>query len=206
MCFSVQASFAVALLLSVLAVIALRRVRAHRYYPFASIPGLFALQQYAEGVIWLNHDYGSAYELVKPAAYTFLGIAFGVWPVLMPFALYLIEKDVRRRVVLSVLLLWGIACAAYSLWALTTYGAQAVVKEHHIYYDFVAPQASNFNMFLYWMPVVGSFFVSSRKFMPLFGALVSLALAASYYIWYTYLTSVWCFFAAIISACIIALI
>ncbi|MBA3953956.1 hypothetical protein H0X48_01355 [Candidatus Dependentiae bacterium] len=206
MCFSVQASFAAALLLSTLGYTALRRVRSSRYYPFACVPMFFALQQYAEGALWLNHDYGILHELVKLAVYAFLGIAFGGWPILMPFALYLIEKDISRRIVLSLLLLWGIAFAAYSLWALSTYGAEAVIQEHHIYYSFIAPQSNSFNMFLYWIPVVGSFFVSSKRFMPLFGLIVSIALAVSYYMWYTYLTSVWCFFAALLSACVVALV
>jgi hypothetical protein len=206
MCFSVQASFASALLLSALGYLALRRVHSRRYYPFACIPLFFALQQYAEGILWLHHDYNLMPQWTSFATYTFLITAFGIWPLWMPFSLYLVEKDITRRIVLSLLVLWGIAFSAYCLWVLSIYGAHAVIREHHIYYTFSSPQANAANMLFYWMPVVGSFFVSSRRFMSLFGVVITLALIATYYIWYTYLTSIWCFFAALLSAFVVLLV
>ena len=54
MCFSATASFAAAGVLGTIGVATLRHVREPRSLLFASVPMLFAVHQFAEGMVWLG--------------------------------------------------------------------------------------------------------------------------------------------------------
>ena len=69
MCFSAAASFTAGAVLTGIGVATLRKVEHPTYYLFASIPLLFAVQQFSEGVLWLtlpsaNPDFGGLKQLL----------------------------------------------------------------------------------------------------------------------------------------------
>jgi hypothetical protein len=57
MCFSASASFGASLVLSVIGVATIKNTRHREQLPFASIPFVFAVQQFSEGVLWLTLPY-----------------------------------------------------------------------------------------------------------------------------------------------------
>ena len=54
MCFSTSASFAAGITLTVIGVASIKKVKDPSQFLFASIPFLFGVQQFAEGVLWLT--------------------------------------------------------------------------------------------------------------------------------------------------------
>lgn len=88
MCFSAMASFAAG---AVLLPVGLRAVRLAmlrepaRWLPLAVTPLLFAGQQGLEGIVWLALDHAVPPFWLRPAALAYLGFAFAVWPVWMPW-------------------------------------------------------------------------------------------------------------------------
>jgi hypothetical protein len=54
MCFSASASFGAGAALTVLGVLSLRKSESRSHIMFASIPLLFAAQQFTEGFVWLS--------------------------------------------------------------------------------------------------------------------------------------------------------
>ena len=96
MCFSATASFGASIVLTGIGVASLKQVKEPAQYPFASIPLIFGVQQFFEGVVWIasTNSQWSGYQY--PAAYGFLVIAQMVWPLLFPLAFQGIVKDVLR--------------------------------------------------------------------------------------------------------------
>ena len=53
MCFSASASFGAGIVISTIGVVTLKKVSSPAHYYFALIPLFFAIQQFAEGFLWL---------------------------------------------------------------------------------------------------------------------------------------------------------
>ncbi len=88
MCFSATASFVTGVLLIPVGLrsvsLALRQDPS-RWLPLAVTPLLFAGQQALEGIVWLVLDQALPGSLLRPAALAYLGFAFALWPVWMPW-------------------------------------------------------------------------------------------------------------------------
>jgi hypothetical protein len=200
MCFSAQASFIAAALLAGIAALTFRAVRKKEQVPFATMPLIFAIQQFAEGILWIllpNNSYPPAIEAAK---YIFLSIAFIVWPTLIPFSLLALEKDMIRRYILAFLSVIGIAWSFASIYYLATYGATAQIETCHIYYQIIGILKEDYwQIALYCLTTIISFFISSTRALQILGGIIALSFIAAYLLYYTYFISVWCFFVAIIS-------
>jgi hypothetical protein len=169
---------------------------------FAGIPLLFAAQQAAEGTVWQT-IHGGHPLLNRFAVSGFLGIALVVWPTWLPFALRLVERDPTRRRALGALFWAGGAVAAAALVLLVRFHPVAQIAGHSIRYDYVgsgdAP-ARLLYLGAYVVPTVAPFFVSTLKLARPLGIVLVLSLVASVIVQRDALTSVWCFFAAILSS------
>lgn len=200
MCFSARISFfAVGLLVSI-AIATYRKVRGFHVLPFASIPAIFAVQQLAEGVLWLLVPDGTYLGLIALAKYTFLSIALIVWPIYAPFSILLLEKNPLRRAIMGVCLILGFCWSLATLWYLVHYGAMVDVRSCHIYYEVLGIDYSTIaQLIAYCIPTLIPFLVSSKFSIQLLGCLIGVSCIVSYIVWYSYLTSIWCFFAAILS-------
>lgn len=207
MCFSAGASFTAAAVLSVIGLLSVAKAPSKSYVPFAMIPLFFALQQFAEGILWKTLSDNSYATLNVSMIYTFLFFAAVVWPIWMPFSLLLIEKIQERKKILSLLVIAGITVSLYGLYNLLMYGASAELHCHHIAYTY---DTYNYNSIvatlIYALPTVGSFFVMRDRIFWVFGALLGASCILSHIFWKLYSVSVWCFFAALLSAFVIMII
>jgi hypothetical protein len=204
MCFSAPVSFASGVILSATGVVAAGKIERPEQRQFSSVPFLFAIQQFAEAVLWLTLRSGGREWLTNAATYTFLISALVVWPLAVPLSMRLMEKDAGRRRILTVFLFAGIVLALYYAFCLATRSVTAQIEGHHILYiDNFPARFTNAAFFLYIAATVAPLFVSSVRRMKVFGVLIaaSLALSAAIFAWY--LTSVWCFFAAAASMTIV---
>lgn len=75
MCFSAGASISAGVLLSVLGTETLRKVHKPSQIVFAGIPAFFAVQQFAEGAVWLTIPRKEYAALLSAATYIFIIMA-----------------------------------------------------------------------------------------------------------------------------------
>lgn len=200
MCFSAGASFAGGAVLTTIGVMSVRVARKPSQKLFAAIPLLFAFQQLSEGVVWLNLRSGSNQGLLMTAAYIFLVMALVVWPVMMPVAVRIIEEDRNRKRVITWMMAAGIVLSGYYAFCLVSFNVTPVISGFHIKYVNDFPRSlSDIAFVVYAIATLGPLFTSGVKKMYLFGILVTLSCIITGIFYREYLTSVWCFFAALIS-------
>ena len=205
MCFSASASFIASGLLSLCGGIALwRSVHTRRTSIFvAGAPLLFALQQAAEGLVWL-HGYSWA-------ALTFLFFAFGVWPFYIPFSLLVAESDKKKRKALCALTVLGSGVSLCLLISLVSSPVAFHVQGCHLVYDVVGrllamPWLRWPVSVCYCITTIAPFAISSMRYMPVVGLLIGLSCLVTCLFYTVYFISVWCFFAALISSAVVVII
>ena len=198
MCFSATASFSAGTLLLGLGTLTLKSARRPRERPFAAIPLLFAVQQLSEGVIWLTFRY-EAPQLNVVITYVYSFFSHVLWPVYVPVAVLLMEPSEWRRRALLVFVAAGVAVGAYLLYFLVAFPIVSRPTGQHIEYvspHFFAAAA----MTLYLMSTTFSPIISTHRMVKAFGVLALLFFAAAYFFYAIWFISVWCFFAALLSA------
>ena len=198
MCFSATASFSAGAILLGLGTLTLKSARRPRELPFAAIPLLFAIQQMSEGVIWLTFRYEAPQvNAVMTHVYSFFSHV--LWPVYVPVAVLLIEPPGRRRRALLVFVAAGVAVGAYLLYVMVAYPIVSRPIGQHI--EYVSPHFFALAaMTLYLMSTTLSPFLSTHRTVKVFGVLALSSFAAAYFFYATWFISVWCFFAALLSA------
>ena len=162
MCFSASASFTAGVGLTLIGIVAL--LRAPRGYRLlASIPFLFALQQFSEGIVWLILTGVQSAEsvarsplglLIAPmrvftkglkipvhvdailtaAVLTFLFFALVIWPFWLPLACLRCETNNFRSHIIFSLWFMGSIISCIMLFGLVDYGADAKIVGGHIVY------------------------------------------------------------------------
>ena len=203
MCFSAGASFAGGAVISAIGVASLKSAGNPSQKLFAGIPMLFACQQFSEGVVWFTLRSGDNYQLQMTAAYMFLVMALVVWPFIIPLAVLRLEEVKKRKEIITGMLVAGVILSGYYTFCLISYSVRPIINEFHIQYLNDFPESlSNAAFGVYVIATMGPLFASSIKRMSLFGILVLLSCIVTGVFYKEYLTSVWCFFAALISAVI----
>lgn len=207
MCFSAPASFVAGVGLLLVGSVTLVKAKTSPQYVLACIPILFAVQQIIEGVLWLALSQSAYARWSDLAMYLFLVFAQIVWPILVPLSLLLFEKDPVRKKILFGFLCAGVLAALYLGYSLLNFEASAKIEDHHIRYSLEFPfQSKLLRGIPYMLATAISPFVSSNKWLRLLGW----GLVASYVftaiIYKDYLTSVWCYFGAILSMLILFII
>ena len=201
MCFSATASFTAGVALLVVGTATARLAKGRAELPFAVIPLLFGIQQLIEGVLWLTLPAGPGLlSTVLTHAYSFFSHVF--WPVYVPLAVLLLEPARWRRRALFGIALAGAAVGLYLLYILVRLPVVAEVSNSHIAY--LSPHFYVLAvMALYVLGTCVSLMVSSHSAVRLFGAAAFLSFMAAYFFYATWLISVWCFFAALLSGIVL---
>jgi hypothetical protein len=205
-CFSATGSFGVAAVLAGVGVASVAQKKVNAHHLLGATPLLFSVQQVAEGMVWrtINDPGPSTLNLVSIAV--FLGLALVIYPIWSPLALFVAERNPRRRKSLGALLAFGVCVAIYAGALLTQQRPVARVASHSITYDYdKVGSALVLALYLpgYVIPTVVPFFVSTMKHAKLMGGILVVGLVATFVIKRQALTSVWCFFAAVMSGAIV---
>jgi hypothetical protein len=161
-------------------------------------PAIFATHQFIEGVLWLNHDgvLPDTYQSVAVHAYAL--IAYVLWPMLVPFAAYLLEGDRRRRLIIlgcQVIGLWaGLALLVSFVREPVSVSADCCSLTYHV-------NAPEMLIAPYLVAVCIPFLVASCRGLVFFGlAVAGSCIAAAILATASAFPSVWCSFAACLSA------
>ena len=198
MCFSATASFSAGAVLIGIGALTLKSAQHRREWPFAAIPMLFAIQQLSEGGIWLTFS-ADAPLLNTVITHVYSFFSHVLWPIYVPVAVLLIEPSGRRRRVLLTFVAAGLAVGVYLLYFLVAFPVVSRPTGQHI--EYVSPHFfAAVAITLYLMSTTLSPMVSTHRTVKVFGVLALLSFATAYAFYATWFISVWCFFAALLSA------
>lgn len=196
MCFSMEVSFGAAAVLSGIGVATVRQAKQLSQLWLVVIPFLFAFQQASEGVLWLALTRGwTNCGLECVARYSFLILAYATWPWWFPLALSQVEYNRERRRILYGFLMAGLALSVYNFLYLYNQGMGAQIVQHSIQYTNTLPNEGPLYLILVSVPWA----VSSSRYGYLCAIVGALSFAITFFLYWETFTSVWCFFAAIIS-------
>jgi hypothetical protein len=200
MCFSAGASFTAGAFLTVAGAATFMEARKPSQKLFGAIPLIFGIQQLAEGCLWLTLQNGDHFILQKISTYIFLTSAVILWPVMIPLSVLLMEEKGKRRMILKILLGTGIALLLYYAYFLYFRKITPQILDCHIFYRNSSPHSLMLPTFLIYLTVtLTPLFISSMKRMYLLGILMLLSCVVAVIFYTKFVTSVWCFFAAVIS-------
>jgi hypothetical protein len=202
MCFSATASFVSAGLTGMAGIVSVTRVKTAREIPLAAIPIFFAVQQGAEGFLWINLPSDPHGPLTSGLTLVFLLFAEVLWPIYAPFAVWLIEPSDKRRWPMVACVVIGLGIGLYLLWWILSQAQGAAIVDNHIEYTTGARHSDTLG-FAYLVATCLPMLLSSRRILLVLGVIVLTGSFTAYlYYWETY-TSVWCYFAATASVVIV---
>ena len=200
MCFSATASFTASALLLGMGALTLRRVERTQDWALAGIPWLFAVQQATEGVVWLSLS-GHAPGVQNVATQVYSVFSHVLWPIYVPWAVWLAQSPGPRRRLVAWLGAGGMAVGAFLLYGMFANPIVAHAVGQHI--DYESPHFYLAAVLVLYLPATtGSPMLSSHVWVRRFGVLALIASAAAYLAYARWFISVWCFFAAALSAVI----
>jgi hypothetical protein len=201
MCFSPSASFIASGVIASIGVATLRHVHEPRTLLFASVPMLFALHQFTEGLVWLGLDGRIDRLALHRAAMVFTLYAQAVLPILIPAAIALMElPGWRRRAILWLTALGAIVCI-WDGYGLIFLPSRVFVDHNSIAYRNV--MTGNFWIScVYIVSTCGSLLLSSHRVVRIYGVLNIFVLTIVQIVKEYAFASVWCFYAATMSALI----
>jgi hypothetical protein len=193
MCLSAPVSFAASAVLTATGGAIVNEKPLKSEILIAVIPFLFAAQQAIEGVQWMLIKQGEPSLLL---GYVFLFFAFLLWPVYIPVAVYMIERDKWRKIILRWLVVAGFVVAAWLLFFTLSSSLDIQVYNRSIMYSLpYSPYITE----LYALVIAGSLLLTSHKIIRWFGYTIVAAFLVSYFFFIVTITSTWCFFAALLS-------
>ena len=201
MCFSAPVSFAASAFVAGAGALALRETRTITERPFASVPLLFAMQQFVEGVLWLLLPQigtgGASHLLVQVYAF-FIGV---IWPMVIPLGILLIEPDRLSKRLMSVVFAIGVIVAIGTFIIILRYGVEVAVVNHCLVYS--NPFGGGLLVrSAYVIATCAAYFLSSHRSVRWTGVAMVGGFGVAYSFYHLNWPSVWCFFAALVSALI----
>jgi len=203
MCFSPEASFAGGVIISAIGVVTIRKVQKSSQVLFASIPLFFGIQQIAEGFVWMTIPLPEYIAVQKVFVYIFLIMAQVIWPVMIPLSVLFMEESKKKKKMLYILLgIGGLLSVYYATCLIIFHINPRIVGYHIIYYNDFPRNISIPATLVYLIATIPPLFISSLKRTHLLGMLMTFSCIVTIIFFRQYLTSVWCFFAAIISGVI----
>ena len=198
MCFSAEVNFVASAAIGAVGIATLAHVRQPRDVLFASMPLFFALHQFTEGFVWLGLN-GTIGETARDnVAFLFLFYAQGLLPILMPLSVLLMEDIGWRRISLAVITVIAFVFGAYMIWGVTSFPTSCYAENSSIVYSNPVTE-SWWTGITYILVTCGALVLSGFSVVRWFGVfnligLTIIMIAKSYAF-----SSVWCFYAAVIS-------
>jgi hypothetical protein len=200
MCFSATASFSAGVVLTVIGIASIKKTHHKSQLLFASIPLIFGVQQISEGVLWLTISNPDYFNIQNIFTHIYLFVAQIVWPIWVPLALLLLEKNETRKNIQRVLVGAGLLVGVYLSYCLIMFTVESEIVGYHIKY--VQDYPSYFLYYgitLYILATVVPTFFSHIKRMWILGITIIISYIISAIFFQFYILSVWCFFSSIIS-------
>lgn len=200
MCFSAEASFIGAAALGIIGTATLKMPLKKQNLLWAAIPCFFGLQQFFEGIVWLDLRGSiphSAFTVLAKDLYLFFALAF--WVIWIPFAFLVAESNPMRKSLMKIILFFGFITASVNLNSYNILEISPSVNKHSINY---LSEAVLYKKAFYLAIVAAPPFISSLRYMKVFSLLIIVSAVIAEYFYTKTFTSVWCFLGSFISACL----
>lgn len=194
MCLSPEVDLAAGLIISVVAVDAIRHNRHNRTLPIALLPGIFALHSFASVFVWWSFQ-GSVSETVgNVAANFYIFVAFVLLPIYVPVATLLVEPNGWRKNALKVFTVIGTIAGLVYLYYIVQGGAS--VDECTAFLDFHVAGPSWLMSVFYGAATCGAMLFSGYRPLFIWGVLNCIAIVVLNDRLSHALPSLWCLWAA----------
>lgn len=197
MCFSAEASFTASAVLAGVGYFTLKTPKPRNLQLLAAVPLLFAIQQFSEGFLWLYFSQVLTHPYVRVVAeHVYMFFAYLFWPIVFPLAILIPEKIHVRRIGIGLVLALGTVWTLSMLYLYPESVFSAHIAGQSIQYvgesDFV-------RKVVYGSVIILPCFISSLRGMTILGSFILASYIVSEIFYQYVFTSVWCFFAALIS-------
>ncbi|MEO5322997.1 hypothetical protein PV773_06710 [Mesorhizobium sp. CC13] len=174
-----------------------------RYLAIGTLPLLFGLQQFVEGLVWTAGAAGDA-ALASQYSLVYMFFTWIVWPIWVPLSAYALETGARRRILIPFIIagamLGGLQYLPYFAhqgWLTTSFFQWSVRYQDINLLDYLIPRAVTYAIYL--TLVIVPFLLVRDRDVKIFGLLVMAVVIVTYVFFsYAYI-SVFCFGAAIVS-------
>ena len=202
MCFSPQGDLAGGIVVVAIGVDALRHVKGRsEYVALAALPIVLGLHQVDEAFVWWGLQGHVARGIGQLAMWIYLVVALVVLPILVPMLVTFLEPTPRRRWRIVPFTVVGVVAAAVLLEAMLVGHPGARLARYHLAYT-IGLRHGILVIGLYIVATCGPFLVAGYRSFFWFGvanlgAVVTLALLCA-----DGFTSLWCFYAALVSGAI----
>lgn len=207
MCFSPEASFGAAAGLTVIGAISYKKAEKTDLRLLALVPIFFGFQQFTEGIVWLTNMYDGWASLKSLSTNVFMFFAWIVWPLFVPWLLYVQEKKKTRKKILLGLVIMGVFVASVLTYILIGIGVEGEIQDCSIAYNFdFKHDFQIYFVLMYQSVTILPSLISSLGKIWLMGV-ANFAMSMFSRIYYKdHIISVWCFLAALSSAVVLYVI
>lgn len=194
MCLSPEVDLAAGILISVVAVDAIRHNRHKKTLPIALLPGIFALHSFASLFVWWSFQGVVSDAIGNAAANFYIFVAFVLLPIYVPLATLLVEPRGWRRHVLQGFTTVGIIAGLVYLYYIVQ--GQASVQECTAFLDFHVAGPSWIMSAFYGAATCGAMLFSRYRPLFIWGVLNCAAIIVLNDRLSHALPSLWCLWAA----------
>jgi len=119
MCFNANVSFGAGVVIGIIGIATIKKIKTPSQLAFASIPLIFAIQQFMEGVLWLALEQPDNLLKQEMATYTYLIIAQCIWSIFVPFSIFAFGKRRKKKKnIVSLHCSWSIF---FNVWSVPTF-------------------------------------------------------------------------------------
>ncbi|MEO7359563.1 MAG: DUF6629 family protein [Gemmatimonadaceae bacterium] len=206
MCFSASVSFGASAVLGGIGAVSIASSTSRAQRLYAATPLLFAVQQGAEGMVWSTMGHSNDGDLHQLVVNAFLVVALVVWPVWLPLSLERIEQNAARRRLLRTLVFVGACVSIGGATLLIRNQATASIAGRSVHYDFASDKGLVISLLLlaaYLVPILTPYLITTAPKARRIGVMLMLSVGVAAFVQKEALTSVWCFFGAILSGLIL---
>jgi len=200
MCFSAEADMVAGVLIGAIGIDALRQVRRPAQLPLAVLPMVFAAHQLIEVVVWWGLVDRVPATVGHHAAWLYLLVAFGVLPVLVPFAVGVLEPP-EHRGRMAALVGVGTVVAGALIYPVVRGPISARDEGHFIAYEADLWHGDGL-VVLYVLATCGSMLLSAQPRVRAYGAINLAAVIILGSLNQAGFVSLWCVWAGITSVVI----
>ena len=194
MCLSPEVDLAAGVVISIVAVDAIRHNRHGRTLPIAMLPGIFALHSFASLFVWWSFQGSVSPTVGNLASNLYIFIAFVLLPIYVPLATLLVEPNGWRRQALKMFSVIGLIAGSVYLYYIVQGGAS--VQECTAFLDFHVAGPSWLMSAFYGAATCGAMLFSGYRPLFIWGVFNCLAIVILNDRMSHALPSLWCLWAA----------
>jgi hypothetical protein len=202
MCFSPQGDLAAGIVVTAIGIDACRHIDGRKeYWLIAPLPLLLGLHQIDEAFVWWGLQGHVPHGLATVAMWIYLVVALVVLPVLIPLLVIRVEPPGRRRQLMVAFLGLGGFVSGVLLLTMLQGSPSAQLGSYHIAYS-IGLRHGTLVIGLYIVATCGPLLASGMKRLVWFGVANLAAVIVLAKLSADGFTSLWCLYAALVSAAI----